>query len=253
MGRRKRDHERRSSSGRLVAATGRLAGGAVAGAQSARERLNTFLKPIAKGVGFGGLGALAGCFVLWAIREELWPPFLDPDHLPVYVMVSLVAASLMGWGCMLDGLVVLRRKVGWKLGGWLFVLAPLVCAVFGLLAGQEVIAPGEWGQWGGWALVVATWYTPLVVTACLLAYFLTEADLRDGDRKRVAKRSAWSLLLIAPYAFLLAAMVFGVDPDFLELELELEDHLEDTVEELGSWAIVLQVAFAYFLCGASAS
>ncbi len=236
-------HRRETGVLRAAKATGAAVGTVLVGVQTTRERLNAFLLPIAWWTGVAGLVALALSGALWLLPAERWPAALDPDHLPVYLTVSLVLASLLGWGCMLQGLARVRRAVGWRVGGWLFVLLPLGCAVAGALDVHGVIAlddlPGA-----PWAARALRWYPPLVVSLALVVYVALKARPRDEGR---FERAAWFTAVVAPYALLIATIALGVEASWLE------GPVADTVDELGSWAIVLQVVLAYFVGGGGAT
>ena len=219
------------------------AGTAIGAVQTGRERLNAFLLPFAWWVGALGLMALCSCGVLAAMSEDDWPEILDPDQLPLYAMGSLVAGSLLGWGCMQTGLARLRRAVGWRVGGWFFVLLPIACCVVVLLDGR-LFAMTEW-EYGAHVALAVRWYPPILIGLCLVSFVVGEAR-KEGEGG--VQRGAWSLLLIGPYVLLMATLVLGLQAP------GLTETLEETLEEMGSGAIVAQVAFGYFLAaGASSS
>ncbi|MCO5167392.1 MAG: hypothetical protein M9894_13665 [Planctomycetes bacterium] len=215
----------------------------VAGVQTTRERLNAFLLPWALRVGWLGLSGLVVCAGLAVIDAAHWPRPLDKDDLPVYAVASLVAASLLGWGCVQAGVRSIRGLVGGRLGGWLFVLLPLACAVLVLLQVRRVIDPSTWPH-GEHLATFARWYPAALVALGLVAYTLgrVRADRAPGR----FERGAWVLLLLAPYALLMAHLVVRVELPWLA------ESLEDTVDELGTAALVLQVVMAYFVSSSAA-
>lgn len=243
MGERRR---KRSATERLVdtaALPVKATGAMVTGVQTTRERLNAWLLPWAWRVGWLGMSGLAVCAGLAVIDEDHWPDGLDPDLLPYYTVVCLVAASLIGWGCMQLGVRRVRGLVGQRLGGWLFVLAPLACALLVLLQVRELIDMTTWP--GGDALVPFTrWYPPALVGLGLVSY-LTR---RVGDDRQPGRleRGAWLLLLVAPYAVITAHVVGRLDVPWLA------DSLQDTLDELGTAALVVQLVLAYFVSSSAA-
>lgn len=218
-------------------------GAVVDGVQTARERLNGALLPWARRLGWLGMSALVVCAALWIIDEERWPDGLDRDALPYYAVGSLVAASLLGWGCMQVGMRRLRDAVGGRVGRWLFVLAPLVCAVLVLLQAREMIDMSAW-QGGEVVEAFARWYPPALVALGLGSY-LTRRLGEDQEPGRY-ERGAWLVVLLAPYAFLLAHVVVRVDVPWLS------ESLEDTLGEVGTTAIVIQLVLAYFVSSSAA-
>lgn len=215
----------------------------VDGVQTARERLNGALLPLAWRIGWLGMSALVVCAALWIIDEERWPDALDRDALPYYAVGSLVAASLLGWGCMQVGMRRIRDAVGGRVGRWMFVLAPLVCAVLVLLQVREVIDMSSWSG-GETIAAVARWYPPALVGLGLGSYLTRKLD-EDQEPGRY-ERGAWLVLLLAPYAVLMAHVVVRVDVPWLS------ESLEDTLDEVGTAAIVIQLVLAYFVSSSAA-
>ncbi len=225
------------------------AGTALGAVQSTRERLNRFLLPFAWVIGAVGLMALAACGALAAVPEDHWPEALDPDLLPIYSTVSLAAASMLGWGCMQRGMGRMRARIGWRVGGWVFVLLPVLCGAL-VLADGRLAELAEWPR-GRELALFARYYPPALIVLALVVFFL--AELRGGDaREREQRgpgwqRAGWSLLLIGPYVLLMLTLVLGSEAPWLS------EPLQDTLEELGAGAIVLQVAIAYFVSAGAAS
>lgn len=218
-------------------------GAVVERVQTSRERLNAWLLPWAWRIGWLGMAGLSVCAGLAVIDEDHWPAALDPDLLPYYAVVCLVAASLVGWGCMQLGVRRVRGLVGQRLGGWLFVLAPLVCAVLVLLQVREVVDMSAWP--GGDVLVPFTrWYPPALVALGLGSYLVR----RVGDDREPGRleRGGWLLLLLAPYVVITAHVVGRVDVPWLA------ESLEDTLDEVGTAALVVQLVLAYFVSSSAA-
>jgi integral membrane sensor domain MASE1 len=143
---------------------------------------------------------------------------------------------------MQKGLGRMRRTVGWTVGGWLFVGLPMACAAYGFLAGAGYVDPAGLG--GDTGVLFARWYPPGLVAASLLAYVTAKA--RVGHEGQ-SKRSAYFTLLVAPYALLMAYLIFKFEAPWLD------DSLEDSIHALGEGAVVAQVALAFFCSGGSGS
>ena len=210
--------------------------------QYGRELVNKLLLPVAFLTGAVGMVALVACLVLLVMPHERWPTFLSPSQLPIYMTLSLVAASLLGWSCMQTGLGRMRSAVGWTLGGWLFVLVPVLCGVVTVLGTTELLAPDNWPG-SPWTGRVLRWYPPLVVFLSLGVYLWTQ--IRQEGEDSLA-RNVGSLALVLPYVALLTTLVLGVESPLLS------EGLRDAVASLGSGAIVVQVILAYFLSPSAA-
>lgn len=239
--------EKRRQSG-LIRATSRVTSGAIKIAQAPqtlRERLNAVLLPIAWLIGAAGTSALVVCAFLRMLPEENWPHYLDPDAWPQYALVSLVASSLIGWGCMQMGLGRLRRVVGWKPGGVLLVLVPIFCVVLSQLIAREVLITDAWPEREN-VVMVLRWYPPGVVGLSVVMFLLGEwAKGRDDKGKRLGYGPLLAAALILPYTMLMAGL-FGLTEDVLSIPIA------DTLHELGTWAVVVQIAMAYFFSPSSA-
>jgi hypothetical protein len=210
---------------------------------TARERLNKGLLPVAYVLGALGMTALLFCSVLWLMPEGTRPDQVDPDELLAATVVSLLFASLLGWGCMQKGLGRMRRKLGWTLGGWLFVGLPMCCALLGLAAAKEWAPVNEWTA-GPALLAAARWYPPFLIFASLFAYVTASSRVGEEGSK---KRGVYFTLMVSPYALLMAYLVFQFEAPWLD------DHLEETIHSAGEGAVVAQVALAYFCGGGSSS
>lgn len=207
----------------------------------AREQTNAAILPLARTAGLVGLVALGVCAALLQVPEASRPDALEDEPLAFYTMLALATSSLLGWGCMQMGLARVRKAVGWRTGGYLFVLLPLACATTGLVFGSGDLFHAEDvpGHQVWWPFV--RFYPPCVVVGALLAFLFTKTTEGEGAA-RVA-RGGWALLSVAPYAALIAVLAFGVEVEWLH------DGLEDTLDELGAWALVLQVILAFFVGG----
>ncbi|MCA8924034.1 MAG: hypothetical protein KDD82_19650 [Planctomycetes bacterium] len=204
---------------------------------TARTRVNGILRPVARVTGTFGFVVLLLVLALRLLPEERWPGILTPDHWPFYFGLSLAVASLLGWTFMLEGLVALRQRTGWTIGGWLFVFLPVVCALLTASHAHGWVAWDEVRH--GWLLGLARWYPPGVVGSCLFAFWYLDAKKHDGKGARTALTAA----LITPYVLLFGTLALG-----FRVEL-LADSWEETLHSLGSWALVLQIALAFFAAG----
>ncbi|HBP21822.1 MAG TPA: hypothetical protein DEA08_29060 [Planctomycetes bacterium] len=225
---------------------GRVALAPVTAAQRTREVTNALLLPVAVLIGVAGMFALLGCGVLASIPHERWPSGLNPEQLPVYLTTSLIAASLLGWGCMQSGLGRMREAIGWTVGGWLLVLLPLVCAVLVLLASKEVISSLEQWPLAPWSGRLLRWYPPTLMVIALGVYLWVQWGKAKKGEDRLVRR-AGATVLVLPYVALISVLVFGVDSPLLN------DSLSEVIEWLGGSAVVVQLVLAYFISPASTS
>jgi len=240
--------EPRKQSG-LVRVTSRLTSSALKIAQAPqtlRERLNKLLLPVAWLIGALGVSALLACVFLRYLPEEQWPESLDPDNWRRYALLSLVAASLIGWGCMQMGMGRVRRLIGWKPGGLVLVLIPIACVVLSQLVAPEALVTEEWPARER-VVMTLRWYTPGVIALSLIAFLGGELTKgRDENGKRLGHGPLMATVLVLPYTLLMLGL-FGLTEDLFALPLE------DTLHELGTWAIVLQISLAYFFSPGSGS
>lgn len=212
--------------------------------QTARERLNGFLLPWARRVGWLGMSALVVCAALALIDPDHWPAGVDEDELPKWAVGSLVAASLVGWGCMQVGMRPVRRALGERFGRPLLVLLPVLC---GLAVLAHVRGWTDVSAWpgGAWLHPFVRFYTPCLVVIGLVSYVgrrvTTDDEDDEADLPRRFERGLWLLVVLAPYALLVVHLAFGADLEWLH------DPLEDALEGWGTAALVLQVVLAYFV------
>ena len=107
------------------------------------------------------------------------------------------------------GMRRLRGLLGWRLGGYVLVLLPVLCATLNLLVGDgRPLAPSQ-VPYHEVVLPFARFYPPCVVSTCLLAFIGTSGEERHGTA-RVAS-GALSLVLVSPYALLIAVLAFGLE------------------------------------------
>ena len=200
-----------------------------------KSQVNDFIRPAMRVMGVVGLGMLVGCVVLWTTPAENWPRWLDPGLLPVYAMISLSVASLLGWTFVSDGQTRIGRKIGRRASLVAFVILPISFAIVGFIGAARLAlvggpAPSHWF----WSVV--HWYGPVLAVASLWAF------LSWKSRGRFA-RGAWFGILVAPYAILLAMLVFG-----LRITPVDAAH-QETLRSLGTWAVALQFVLGYFVGG----
>lgn len=205
------------------------------------KRLDERVRPLAAACGWAGIAALATCAALrWAGPAE-WPLGLRPERLPVYATVALVAASLLGWAFMQEGQARIERRAGRRLGFVLFVALPLLATALTLADDHAPLRPETRAGWQT-AFWIARWYTPAAVVASLWAFLA--GRLRGRPAGRAARAAGYGALL-APYAVLLAALVFGFRFPWVA------EPLHETLRTLGGGAAAVQLVLAWFV-GATA-
>jgi len=198
-----------------------------------KSRVEKFVRPTARVAGAAGIAMLVACAVLAETPAEQWPRGLSPGHLAVYVMVSLAVASLLGWTFVNDGQKRIRRAIGAHLSLAAFVVLPIAFAILGFVGAERISAVGGPAPWH-WFWRLVRWYGPVLVVVSLVAFVTWKSRGRYG-------RGAWFVLLVAPYAALFADFV-------LHLRVApLEDAHATTIRALGSWAVALQLALAFFV------
>lgn len=200
-----------------------------------KSKVDDFVRPTMRVLGVVGLGMLFGCMVLKSTPPEQWPRPLDPALLSVYAMISLAVASLLGWTFVHDGQTRIRRKIGKQTSLVVYVILPITFAILGFIGAARFAAvggpaPSHW-FWG-----VVHWYGPVLAVTSLWAF------LSWKSRGRFA-RGLWFGILVAPYAILLALLVFGLRLTSLD-----EAH-HAALRSLGTWAVALQFALGYFVGG----
>jgi hypothetical protein len=199
------------------------------------KRIDARIRPAAILLGWLGVAALAALFVLARTPDADWPAGLTRERLPVYGTLALVAASLLGWASMQDGQARLERALGRTLGSLCFLVLPLAAAGLGLAESHLELSPETRAAWRP-AFVAAHWYGPCAVVACLAAFLRSKAA-RTG-------RLVLHILLLLPFASLLAALVFGFRLPWVD------EPLRATLRSLGGSAVALQLVLAWFIGGA---
>ena len=218
----------RSGVDRAAARVGRT----VTDVASLPQRLDDRLRPLATALGWAGTAALAACAVLHFLPDDAWPDGLSRAQLPVYATWALVTASLLGWSFMQEGQKRIERQSGRTLGLALFVFLPLIAAAVTLADEHLPLRPEVRADWNT-LFVAARWYSPAAVVASLAAFL--------SSKSRRAARLAGHSLLLAPYAVLLAALVFGFRFPWID------EPLHETLEALGGGAVALQIVLAWFV------
>lgn len=210
-------------------------------ARRTKRRFDEFVENVAWYSGWCGLALLLACGLLWLIPHDLWDGTLSlrDDRLPIYTVVALMLASLVGWGYVNSGEDRIRRRVGRPVDLTLFVILPLVCILAGLLQGwladQTGMRPPDHPFW-----LFVRWYPPLIVAVSALAFLLW----KSRPRKRLYfDRALGYALLLTPYALMFA---------FLELQLRLDwinQPMQETLNSLGRYSLSAQLIVAYFVGG----
>ena len=200
-----------------------------------KSKVDDFVRPTMRVLGVVGLGMLAGCIVLWQTPPEQWPPSLEPRLLSVYAMISLSVASLLGWTFVHDGQQRIRKKIGRRTSLVVYVILPISFAIVGFIGAARFAAVGGPSS-SHWFWTVVHWYGPVLAVTSLWAF------LSWKSRGRFS-RGAWFGVLVAPYAILLAMLVFGLR--FTSVD---EAHLT-TLRALGTWAVALQFVLGYCIGG----
>ncbi|MBK8205353.1 MAG: hypothetical protein IPK87_01045 [Planctomycetes bacterium] len=213
-------------------------------ARSARARKRAFddaVKAFAWYAGWVGMALLAAVGLLWLLPRDSWDGTagLQGGHLPVYTLVALLMASLVGWWYVNKGEDRIKRRIGRPLHTVAFVVLPLACMAAGFL--QDSVADATNMQPPGhpfWLFV--RWYPPVLVMVCAVVFLAWKARPR---RHVYLDRGLGYALLFLPYALLFAYIAVGVYVDWLD------ESLHDTLASAGGYAIVIQLLFAYFIGG----
>lgn len=204
-----------------------------------KRRFDGSVESFAWYVGWFGVALLAACVALWAVPERHWDGWLNlkAARLPVYTMVSLLCASLVGWRYVNMGEDRLSRMFGRQFSLWVFLVVPMFCLVSELVSGPIADATGMHPlDHPFWQFV--RWYPPVVIALCGLTFLMWKSK----PRKRVYfDRGAGYALLLVPYALLFAFMHLGVRLEWLD------ESMRETLSSLGQWSVALQLVVAYFV------
>jgi hypothetical protein len=198
-----------------------------------QSRVQAVVLPMARVFGAFGILMLLGCGVLAWTPASNWPSRLSPQLLPIYLMVSLTMASLLGWTFVNDGQARIARWMPKPVAALFFVVLPVICAVLGLV-GEEFVRSYA-GPDRPWVWLVVHWYGPVLIVLNLLAFHSWKSDGKGNG--------VLFFLLVLPYLALLCFLVFGV-------RIEALDSVHrTTLAALGSWALALQLVLAFFVGG----
>ena len=212
--------------------------GAARAALSAPERVRRVFVPVAFAIGWCGVVGLLACAALALVPDESWPEALDPERLPLYCVLSLCVASLLGWGCVQHGEQRAKRTLGRPVALFVFLVLPVTAAALSLLDSYVLETPmAEWPG-GFWIALFARWTAPTLVLVSLLT-FLT---WRTRPQKRLyLRRGLWFLVLVTPYALLLAVLLFDLPAPWVE------EPVEESLSTVSESSIVLQLIVGYFV------
>lgn len=200
-----------------------------------KSRVEAVVRPAARVAGFAGVALLAGCGLLWMTPAPDWPASLEPSHLPIYALISLSVASLLGWTFVEEGQKRIVRRLPRGVALAAFVVLPIAFAILGFVGAARV------ARFGGplpshWIWKLVHWYGPVLVVTNLAVFLAWKSRGRTG-------RGLAFALLVAPYAVLFAYLVFGVHV------AAIDDAHHATMATLGSSAVALQLALAFFVGG----
>lgn len=197
-----------------------------------KRRFDAALVAFAWYAGWLGVSALAACLLVAALPNALWDGLfgLQAESWPLYAMISLMVAGLLGFSLVNQGQDRIKRLAGPVMSALLFAILPLGC-----------LAVSLWPEWAdGGIRLFARWYPPAITVLCAAVFLAWKAR----PRKHVyLERGLGYALLLAPYALLFATMELGLHMNWLD------DSRRETITQLGSAAIVLQVVLAFFIGG----
>jgi len=207
-------------------------------ARALKRKFDAGVRTFAWYAGWLGAVSLALCGLLWLAPPSSWDGAagLRAENWPIYAMLSLITASLLGWSFVNMGQDRLQKRLGKSVSAVLFVILPLFCLANTLWPAaleSEIGASHSHPVW-----IFIRWYPPLATIGCA-AVFLS---WKSRPRKRVYwDRGAGYALLLAPYALLFAVLELGVHLDWVSAA-----HRE-TLSKLGNLALVLQIVVAFFI------
>ncbi len=204
-----------------------------------KRRFDAGVRSFAWYTGWVGAAGFALCGLLWLAPQSAWDGTLGlrASQWPVYAIVTLVAASLLGWSFVNIGQDRLEKRIGRGLSALCFVVLPLFCLANTLWPAAMTSEIGtDHRHHPVWLFV--RWYPPLVTMTCAGVFLAWKSK----PRKRVyLDRALGFAVLLAPYAILFAVMELGVHLDWLD------ESRRRTLDALGSAAIVLQIVVAFFI------
>lgn len=213
-------------------------------ARSLRARKRAFddsVKSLAWWVGWFGMGLLALNGLLWLVPHSVWDGVLGlrAERLPVYTMVAMLLASLVGWLYVNKGEDRIKKRLGRHVNLALFVVLPLACMAAGLLQ-EWLTRQTGWQPPGHPFWLFVHWYPSLLVITCATVFLAW----KSRPRKHVyLDRGLGYTLLFLPYGLLFAFLVLRVRLDFVG------DSMQETMAAMGRYALVIQLVIAYFIGG----
>ena len=208
----------------------------------ARKRaVDDAVKAVAWYVGWLGLILLALCGVLWLIPADNWDGTagLRAERLPLYTMVAMLAASLVGWLYVNKGEDRIKQRLGRNVNLALFVLVPIACMIAGFLQPWLTEQTG-WQPPGHPFWIFVHWYPTMLVIVCAVVFLNWKAK----PRKHVyVDRGVGYALLFLPYGLLVAYLVLGVRLDWIG------QSIQETMTAMGRYSLAIQLVIAYFIGG----
>lgn len=205
--------------------------------------LERVLAPLCVFVGAVGFVASAALAVIASLPPESAPAPLAPDDAARLLVPALVIAALLGWALMQQGQHRVRRRLPGVLALVLLVILPIVTTgLTALVRGGQLSV--EQVPAAEWVLPISAWYTTGVAAVSLLAFLLNRARPRT---RWYLGRGAFALVLVAPYAVLLALIGTGLAGEWLG------EPFEDAMDTLGRWGLLLHVVTTWLLGDPSGS
>lgn len=204
-----------------------------------KQRLDTVVRGIAWLVGWLGAALLLVCGLLYMLPNAAWDGRfgLRADQWPMFAMVALILASLLGWGFVNQGQDRVQKKLGRPASIVLFLALPVACLLATLWPERvEAITGARDARHPLWFCV--RWYPPLVTVSCAMVFLAWKSRPR---RHVYWDRGLGYVLLLTPYALLFAVLELGVHMQWLDASRR------ETLHALGSAALVLQVVLAFFI------
>lgn len=210
-------------------------------ASRAKKSFDRGVQAFAWYAGWVGFGLLVLCGLLWLLPRDAWDGVLalKARSLPLYTLVALLMASLLGWRLVNLGEDRLKRNFGKQVNLVLFVILPIGCILAELLqshvADSTGMQPPDHPFW-----LFVRWY-PIALICVSAGVFLM---WKSRPRKRVYfDRGVGYVMLLTPYALLFAFLELGLRMDWLDT------HLRETFSAAGQYTIALQLVVAYFIGG----
>lgn len=210
-------------------------------ASRAKKSFDRGVQVFAWYTGWLGFGLLVVCGLLWLLPEDSWDGVLalKANSLPLYTLVALLMASLLGWRLVNLGEDRLKRNFGTHVNLVLFVILPVGCILAELLQRQVTSATGmQQPNHSFWLFV--RWY-PITLICVSATVFLM---WKSRPRKRVYfDRGIGYAVLLTPYALLFAFLELGLRMDWLNT------NLQETFSAAGQYTVAMHLIVAYFIGG----